>query len=161
MLRDARALTATLGGLVADQASKAWADALPGDVLDLIPGWLAAAPTANAGALANLAGDHAWTSPACALAGLAALGFWALDRGHSPSSTIVPRTTRRALGTGFVAAGVLGNSADRLLLGHVRDFLVADVLPHWTFNVADLLLIAGALVYLTSKSAHADDAERA
>jgi lipoprotein signal peptidase len=50
-----------------------------------------------------------------------------------------------------LAAGLLGNSADRLALGYVRDFLVTGLLPHWSFNLADVFLITGALTLLTAR----------
>jgi lipoprotein signal peptidase len=43
-----------------------------------------------------------------------------------------------------VVAGALGNTADRLMLGFVRDFLVLAPRPHDIFNLADVLMLAGA-----------------
>jgi signal peptidase II len=49
-----------------------------------------------------------------------------------------------ALGISMVLAGALGNLIDRLARGYVIDFIH---LHHWpVFNIADSLLVAGALV---------------
>jgi len=56
-------------------------------------------------------------------------------------------------GLGLVVAGGLGNGLDRLAHGHVVDFIH---LQHWPiFNVADILVVAGAvaLVLATRKKA--------
>ena len=53
----------------------------------------------------------------------------------------------------FILAGAMGNLLDRIRLGYVIDFLdvYAGFLgyPHWhwpTFNIADSLIVVGALV---------------
>jgi signal peptidase II len=43
-------------------------------------------------------------------------------------------------------AGGLGNLLDRLLLGHVIDFIYIHYWP--IFNVADICLTVGALIFL-------------
>jgi hypothetical protein len=45
---------------------------------------------------------------------------------------------------------MLGNTADRLTLGFVRYFLVAACWPSWIFNLADVLVVVGALLLLGS-----------
>jgi lipoprotein signal peptidase len=132
----------TFAGFAADQLSKTWAGSANlgiDGVLDLVPGLLSVAPEANFGALASLAEGLPLTGPLCALGGLALVG---LSRRHWQAG---------ALGGALLAAGVLGNSADRLVLGHVRDFLVSGVLPHWTFNLADVLIVAGALTLIVTR----------
>jgi len=51
---------------------------------------------------------------------------------------------------GLVLAGAAGNLWDRILLGHVRDFLAFAVNGwHWpTFNLADAWLTLGIIAYL-------------
>ncbi|MFP4057878.1 MAG: signal peptidase II [Candidatus Brocadiia bacterium] len=63
------------------------------------------------------------------------------------------RTARRdqlllRVALGFVVAGALGNVADRLFLGHVRDFIYIEAINYPAFNVADVCvcLAAGLLV---------------
>jgi signal peptidase II len=56
-------------------------------------------------------------------------------RAHpNPSPTI-----RAALG--LMLAGALGNLIDRLINGHVTDFI--DIGPWWIFNLADTSIVAG------------------
>ena len=42
---------------------------------------------------------------------------------------------------GLMLAGVTGNLADRVILGHVTDFI--NVVPWFIFNVADLAILVG------------------
>ncbi len=61
------------------------------------------------------------------------------------------REARRALtptlvALSLVAAGAIGNLCDRLVFGHVRDFLSFYLINYPVFNVADILITAGALL---------------
>ncbi|MGE3818102.1 MAG: signal peptidase II [Isosphaeraceae bacterium] len=132
-------------GLTLDQASKAWAWS-PSPNLDavaeLVPGLLSVVPAANDGALANLAGGSPWTSTLCALASLTLAAMtprWAPNGGGS------------SIGAGLLAAGLVGNAGDRLALGFVRDFLTSPQIPQWSFNLADLFLLLGAVAMLTPR----------
>jgi lipoprotein signal peptidase len=159
-LGDPRTLAWALAGFAADQLGKSWADSSLGAV-DLVPGFLSIVPVANPGGFASLGEGFAWTPPLCALCGLALAGLWAASL-ESPTSEHGRLSGNwwadsRATGVGLIAAGVLGNSADRLVLGHVRDFLVCDLLPHWAFNVADFLLLTGALTLLGGQRGRAGD----
>ena len=146
------ASASALLGLAADQASKAWAWSGPGGVFDLVPGLLAVAPVENPGALASLAGGLPLTAPLCALSALA-LAALAHRRTPSRAGARPCQSTAASLGAGLLAAGVLGNSADRLALGYVRDFLVSGLAPHWAFNLADLFLVLGALTVAAARLA--------
>ena len=42
---------------------------------------------------------------------------------------------------GLLLAGVVGNLAGRLIVGHVTDFI--DVVPWFIFNVADVSILVG------------------
>mgnify|MGYP001412676717 FL=1 len=46
-------------------------------------------------------------------------------------------------------SGAAGNLVDRLLLGHVTDFI--DVGPWYIFNIADASIVTGMIVLITSK----------
>jgi lipoprotein signal peptidase len=46
----------------------------------------------------------------------------------------------------------VGNTMDRLALGHVRDFLVTWATPTLVFNVADLLVVVGSASLLLARS---------
>jgi len=50
---------------------------------------------------------------------------------------------------GLVLSGAAGNLVDRLLLGHVTDFI--DVGPWYIFNIADASIVTGMIVLITSK----------
>jgi signal peptidase II len=54
------------------------------------------------------------------------------------------------LALGLFCAGAVGNLADRITYGHVRDFLDVGIGGYrWpTFNVADICICAGAAVFL-------------
>jgi signal peptidase II len=140
---DLRTLAVALAGFAADQVTKVWAaSAVVGldQGLDLMPGYLAVAPAENAGAVASLAAGFPLTGPICALVCLGLVFLRA--RGSRPSGAAGD------IGTGLLTAGMLGNSADRLALGHVRDFLVSTWFPFCAINLADVLIVAGALTWL-------------
>ncbi|MBU2589690.1 MAG: signal peptidase II [Nanoarchaeota archaeon] len=48
----------------------------------------------------------------------------------------------------FIIAGALGNLIDRVIFGHVRDFILVWIWP--TFNLADSFITIGALLLLYS-----------
>jgi signal peptidase II len=57
------------------------------------------------------------------------------------------RPLRIAVELGLVVGGALGNAVDRIVFGHVTDFVVWKIGTHeWdTFNVADAALVVGIL----------------
>jgi lipoprotein signal peptidase len=78
-------------------------------------------PRNDDGAIANLAGGHLLTAAFCATNAviLFALSLWSTYHRRACGSW------PEALSCGLLSAGMLGNAADRLALGHVREFLVA------------------------------------
>jgi signal peptidase II len=76
------------------------------------------------------------------LAGLA-ICYWLFIRGAAASLSLT-------IALGLIMAGALGNCYDRLVLGHVRDFVHLHVdsvgFDCAIFNFADNMLIAGAIV---------------
>jgi lipoprotein signal peptidase len=128
-----------LMGVVADQASKSWATCHAHRPRILVPGYIAACAVPNPGIMLGLGRDRALTGAAVALVGvvctLLPVRIAHADRGRSPGADY--------LGVALLLAGLLGNTADRLALGHVRDFLVVWALPTLAFNVSDLLLVVG------------------
>ncbi len=55
-----------------------------------------------------------------------------------------PKTgARPQVAFGLMLAGALGNLIDRILFGHVVDFI--DVLPWFIFNVADIAILFGLI----------------
>jgi lipoprotein signal peptidase len=86
------------------------------------------------------------TATICALNGLTILAV-ALGCSYRRG---VPWRAREALFIGLLSAGMVGNSIDRLALGYVRDFLVADLWPFLIFNLADVFIVLGFLLLLGS-----------
>jgi signal peptidase II len=134
-------------GVAVDQGSKFWAFAasfgLPGP-RRVAPGLVAGVLATNEGAVAHLAGRHPMTATICAVNGLIVLVaalWWSYGRS-------VPWRGRDAFFIGLLAAGMVGNSIDRLALGYVRDFLVADLWPVLIFNLADVFIVVGFLSLL-------------
>lgn len=60
------------------------------------------------------------------------------------------RPVRIAAELGLVVGGALGNALDRVIYGHVTDFVVWRIGTHeWdTFNIADAALVVGILALL-------------
>lgn len=154
--------TAALLALVLDLATKAWADTVirPTDpeVHEVIPGFLAWKWAVNKGAAFSMFENEVLFLAIVAAVVLSAVVFY------------MYRTPKKRwfylLALGLVAGGAIGNLYDRMLLGHVRDFIFFDFdLPGhgteifgWTipirwpiFNVADMAIVGGvcALVALS------------
>jgi len=124
--------------------------ALPGGLLDL-------RLVLNQGAVFGLGAQHRGL---LMIFTVLAVGFALFIFGWKTAAT-----SRLAhVGIGLVLAGALGNLWDRLLFSRVRDFLhmlpgwrlpfgltwpggSAEIWP-WIFNVADVLLLAGLVVFL-------------
>lgn len=137
--------------LVADQLGKAWAfGSWRGEAVlrEVVPGLYAGAQGRNYGAFYSLDGvDNApATRIALTFLGLVAVGImlrWAvLDRERWRGFD--------AVGGGLVLAGAIGNLADRLALGYVRDFLILGLRPYEIFNPADVFMVFGALLLLAT-----------
>ena len=143
-----------LASLVADISTKAWADTVirPTDprVTEVIPGFIAWKWAENEGAAFSILHGRPMLLALIAGTILAALFVyaWLLD----------PRRKLFLVGLALVASGAIGNLYDRLLLGHVRDFIFFDFdlpgkgvkLVFWTiperwpiFNVADIAIFVG------------------
>jgi signal peptidase II len=138
-------------GLAGDQASKALAfapTAGAGGPRKVAPGLIAGVLAENDGCMANLAGGYSITATILGLSSLVELG---LATGWAYRSR--ERWRRRdAVFGGLLAAGMLGNAVDRLVLGYVRDFLVTTLWPSWIFNLADVLIVIGVLLLLGSRA---------
>ena len=131
--------------IVLDQLSKAWVlaklpeyTAIP--VIDGLWNWYR---TYNTGAafsfLRDAGGWQIWFFTALAVVICGLLGFW-LSR--------TPRHDwRQALPYSLVIGGALGNVIDRLIHGHVVDFIQWHWREHYwpAFNIADSAIVAGAI----------------
>jgi signal peptidase II len=114
----------------------------------IVPGVLELQTSYNPGALWGFGRNWAYSSLLFAglsvLAGMAIV-VWLFVRGAA-----VDR--RLTIALALIMAGALGNCYDRLVLGHVRDFVYFHVEPIGfrcaIFNFADNMLVAGALVLM-------------
>lgn len=135
------------GVLAADVVSKLWilGRLREGESLTVIPGFFNLSLGFNTGAIfGSLQGLPEWARfTIFTVAGIAALVYFGglfLREG-------TPAGERAALG--LILGGALGNGLDRLLHGHVVDFLdfVFGGWHYWTFNLADSAIVCGALLF--------------
>lgn len=136
-------LSAAVIGL--DQWSKAWVlsslpEFTPVPVIEGFWNWYR---TYNTGAafslLGNAGGWQLWFFAALAVGISALLAFWL--------ARISRAEWRSALPYALVIGGAIGNVIDRLMHGHVIDFIQWYVGDHYwpSFNVADSAIVAGAV----------------
>ena len=136
--------------LAVDLLSKLWilSRLQEGQSLPVIPGFFNLSLGFNTGAIfGSLQGLPEWARAAIfTLAGLAALIYF----GGLFLKDETPFLERVALG--LILGGALGNGLDRLLHGHVVDFLdfVFGSWHYWTFNLADSAIVCGAILFGTS-----------
>ncbi|MCB9893459.1 MAG: signal peptidase II [Planctomycetes bacterium] len=148
-----------LVSLIADIATKAWADVYvrptSPHVTDIIPGLIGWKWAENQGAAFSILDGKPLLLAAIASVVLLAVFGYVLKAD--------PKRRWFLSALALVASGAVGNLYDRLLLGHVRDFmfftfdlpLYGKQIPliGWTipqkypvFNVADIAIIAGVLI---------------
>src|SRR5215469_5896868 len=138
-----------LGGLVFDLATKAMVFSRIGPphsrIIPLIPRVLELQTSQNTGALWGLGAGLPGSS--LIFAGLSVVAafiicYWLFFLGAASSRVLT-------VALGLIMAGALGNCYDRLVFGHVRDFVHFHVDPInfdcAIFNFADNMLVAGAL----------------
>jgi len=136
-----------LAALAMDMASKAWVlNALkPGEQITVIKGFFYIKLAFNSGAIFGILQDASpWLRGALfLLAGLAALAYFGWE--FLKADTL--RLQRYALG--FILGGALGNGLDRIIHGHVVDFLDFwfGSWEYWIFNLADSFIVCGAILY--------------
>jgi len=133
--------------LILDQGSKWIADSLLGshDVIPLLP-FLALRKAYNPGAafsfLSDASGWQRWFFAGLAVVVIGVIVAW-LRR--------LPREqVRMALALALILGGAAGNLIDRLLYGHVIDFIDLYYKTwHWpTFNIADSTITLGAVLLI-------------
>lgn len=140
-------LGVTLPLYIADQASKAaiLRTISPDDLVPVIPGFFNLVNVANTGAaFGMLKGANPFFA---VLSVVAIVVISVLIRRRAFSDSLSPAAAALLL------AGVLGNLTDRLLHGHVVDFL--DVILPWygrwpAFNVADSCICIAAGLFIIS-----------
>lgn len=138
-------LVLALAGLIVlgDQVSKRWAEAaLPGNPVELIPGWLSLEYAENSGSAFGL---FRGAGPIIAVVGVGIVGI-VLGMVRSAESR------RELIALGIVLGGAIGNLTDRftrgdgLLDGRVIDFIRLWAIPN--FNVADAAINIGIALML-------------
>jgi signal peptidase II len=152
--------TIALGGAAFDLATKAIIFARvgppPSRPVSLIPRILELRTSYNSGALWGFGTGIPHSSlifATLSVVAAVAIYYWLFVRGAAADA-------RLTAALGLIMAGALGNCYDRLLLGHVRDFVYFHVDPInfrcAIFNFADNMLVAGAiaLVLLAMRPEH-------
>ncbi len=132
---------------VVDQASKFWFDnsLTMYQQIVIIPDYFSWTLLYNTGAafsfLADAAGWQRWFFAAVAVGVSVVLVVW-LKR-------LKPEETWLALALALVLGGALGNLVDRVVFGHVVDFILLHWHQQWyfpAFNVADMAITGGAIL---------------
>lgn len=131
--------------IVLDQATKAWVlNSLPEYVaIPVIEGFWNWYRTYNTGAafsfLSDAGGWQQYFFIALALAITGLLGFWLSRTPRSDWKTALPYA--------LVIGGAIGNVIDRVLHGHVVDFIQWHWRDHYwpAFNIADAAIVGGAI----------------
>ena len=144
-------ITATSIFLVLDQCGKGWAFASwrqPPGPQEILPGLFAGAQGRNNGGMLSTEGSGSaaitWVFTTIAFILLGMVLRWAV---------VLDRDRWRmidAVAGGLLLAGILGNQLDRLILGHVRDYMVLARYPHQIFNTADIFMLLGAVMLMGS-----------
>ncbi|MGQ9425508.1 signal peptidase II [Gilvimarinus sp. F26214L] len=137
--------------LVLDQITKLWAEsALAGGEVVVLTSWFRLELAYNTGAAFSLLYDaggwQRWLFSGLAIAVSVGIVIWI-------ARLVASRTAGRhweLLALALILGGALGNVYDRILLGHVVDFVVWHYQQyHWpTFNIADSAISVGAALLI-------------
>lgn len=151
-------LALALTVFVLDQVTKAWIDArlplgtygLARGAIEVIPGFFHLVHVGNTGAAWSLFTGKSFFLALLACATLGAIYLWRRALG------LQGRTAQLAFG--LLCGGILGNLVDRLLHGHVIDFidLHFGTYVYPTFNIADAGICIGVAIYLWHSLRHPD-----
>lgn len=145
-------------GLAADLLSKQLVfGALPnapGQRIELLGSWLVLVMQRNRGGVFGIMQGKGYLFVILSVIALGVVA-WML-RQAGPKQRLI----RVALG--LVVAGALGNLYDRLMLGHVRDFLYVEAIRYPAFNLADtcICVAAGLLILSVFREGKAEDKAR-
>lgn len=122
-----------------DQATK-WlvqASIAPGTQIPVLGRFLSLTYTVNRGAAFGILQGRLGLLTAVALACVLGCAVYLAVAGAK-------RPRLQGIGASLMLGGAMGNLADRLRLGHVRDFI--DIGPWPVFNAADSAIVAGAVL---------------
>lgn len=137
-----------LGIFIIDQATKLWiihGSGLqlgvypPYGGIELIPGFFSLVYAVNTGAAWGMFSGYSWVFLIIAVLAIAAMIRY--------REQLELRRPPYQLAFGLMVGGIIGNALDRLLRGHVVDFLDVDLqFYRWpTFNIADAAIVAGTI----------------
>lgn len=136
--------------IILDQATKFWANSALtfGEPLPVLP-HLNFTLVSNKGAafsfLADMGGWQRWFFSGLAVVVSAGLIYWLYK--------LPKQWTAEVISLNLILSGAVGNVIDRILLGHVTDF-VDFYIGTWhyaTFNVADIAISIGAALLIYSE----------
>ncbi|AXI83229.1 lipoprotein signal peptidase [Xylella taiwanensis] len=138
-------LLLSVGVIALDQCTKAWVlsslpEYIPVPVINGFWNWYRSYNTGAAFSLLSEAGGwQLWFFVALAVGISGVLMFWL--------SRTPRREWRSALPYALIIGGAIGNVIDRLMHGHVVDFIQWHVGSYYwpSFNVADSAIVAGAI----------------
>ena len=136
---------------VLDQLAKAAAQArlVPGRPVVVLPDVLSLNLVRNEGAAFGILQGQVAAFVACAFVVVAAcLAYIVIGRHH---------TRLEVVSLGLVGAGAVGNVIDRIALGHVVDFIQVTFVRFPVFNVADIAVTCGFVLFLVSLFLNPDD----
>ena len=137
-----------------DQLTQVWfnTEYRFGEVREVIPGWFNFTLLYNPGAafsfLANAGGWQKWFFTLLAFGVSGYLG-WHIVRGAFSSLM--------NLAAAFIMGGAIGNVVDRLIHGHVIDFIQLHYYNSWyypAFNLADSFICVGAVLMVIDSFRH-------
>lgn len=130
-----------------DQATKHYFEARFSlyQTVDVIPGYFAWTLAYNTGAAFSFLADHSgwqrWLFALIAIGVSVVLVVW--------MKRLKPSETWLAIALALVLGGALGNLYDRMVLGHVVDFILVHWQYQWrfpAFNIADSAITVGAVM---------------
>jgi len=122
---------------VLDRITKAASRMIPvGESLPLIPGIVSARPVSNTGMAFSLLSGNGGLLTIITILLVSGLAAWLITRPQD-------QTKLMRVGLWMVAGGGLGNLYDRLLYGHVIDFIELNFIDFAIFNVADIFICVG------------------
>ena len=134
-----------------DQLVKAWARAtlVPGEPVCVVPNVLSLSLVRNEGAAFGIGAGHAGAFVLLACAVVAASAAYVLvGRRH---------TRLEVLSLAAVAAGAVGNAVDRVSSGAVTDMFALTFVSFPVFNVADIAITCGCVLFVVSTLLNPDD----
>lgn len=141
-MTDRRLAVAVAALVVADWASKLWVIGAMGvgETLSVVDGWVYFVHRQNPGVAFSMFADMpaAWRAPV--LSAVSVLGVFLFARIIATTSDGITRAA-----AAIVMGGAIGNLGDRLVSGHVTDFVLVRFFP-FVFNLADAAITVGGVL---------------